>query len=78
MCAPVTQSEWASPTANTTLPTASETAPIKNRRSQVSAAGEKIWPIQGTGTVDKPRFSTSFALSSSLKLSQGTLAVPVR
>src|ERR1041384_2050727 len=45
MSAPVTQSERAKPTANTMLPTASDNPPARNRRIQVSAAGEKIWPI---------------------------------
>ena len=62
MLAPVTQSEWAKPTANRMLPAASDAAPAMNRRIQVSAAGEKIWPMRVARHAPrgKPRLSTGF------------------
>src|SRR5438105_1020607 len=45
MRAPVIQSERARPTVKTMPPATSDTAPTRNRRIQVSAAGEKICPM---------------------------------
>src|SRR3954465_12091505 len=56
MSVPVIQAERASPMAKRTLPTASDAAPTMNRRSQVSAAGEKIWPILGPDNQGRPSF----------------------
>jgi len=57
MSVPVTQAERAIPTANNTLPTASDAVPTMKRRSHVSAAGEKIWPMPGPTIKKAPDFN---------------------
>src|SRR5689334_5353664 len=90
MKAPVTQSEWAKRTAKTTPPAASETPATRNKRSQVSAAGEKIGPMDRTGNHEEAPFSNqgrdakflsgsrNFGLRDRLEMPGPRLATPDR